>query len=346
MLTITLLWGVLGVILAIFEHFTLTSHLSNGPNDSYSFADILTFHVVAGLSGGFCGSLVLIFVNERFRTEPYYKALIVIVFFFVVITGSITVITSAIPAMLEASLLSQTGYDLFLVKLLTTFHLKNGLFWAIVVALTFFFLQMSNKFGPGNLLKVITGRYNVPKSEDRIFMFLDLKSSTSIAEELGSRRYHQFLKEVFADVTNAILDSEGDIYQYVGDEIVISWPMNEDRSRFLDCFFDIRSKLSELEDRYDREYGFTPVFKAGVHCGSVIAGEIGIIKRDITYSGDILNTTARIQGQCNLLGSRFLISKPVYDLIEDPRNWTFDPKGSIELRGKKEELELLAVLEP
>ncbi|MGR3301112.1 MAG: hypothetical protein ACUZ8I_01275 [Candidatus Scalindua sp.] len=52
-------------------------------------------------------------------------------------------------------------------------------------------------------------------------MFLDLKSSTTIAEEIGHRRYFEFISDFIADVTTPILNNHGEIYQYVGDEIVI-----------------------------------------------------------------------------------------------------------------------------
>lgn len=343
-LTISLSWLFIGLFLGIYDHFTLISHLST-PSPNYRFVDGLLFHMGAGFSGGLVGSFVLLHVNDRYRSEPYYKGLIVIVFFYVLITGSITLLTSAIPPTIEYAFLSDEWVQLFQVQLFTTFHLKNTMFWACIVAVTYFFLQMSNKFGPGNLRKVLSGTYNVPKTENRIFMFLDLKSSTSIAEKLGSQKYHSFLKNIFADITNPIMKSEGDIYQYVGDEVVISWPVDErsNVSNCIHCFFNIKDHLSKLEDKYDGDFGELPVFKAGAHYGTVIAGEIGVIKRDITYSGDILNTTARIQGQCNALSSEFLISKPLYDLINEKDVWTFTSQGAIELRGKTEKLDLFSV---
>ena len=108
------------------------------------------------------------------------------------------------------------------------------------------------------------------------------------------------------------------------------------------CIRD-RGRLRALSATYRDKYQAVPQFKAGAHLGSVIAGEIGIIKRDITYSGDILNTTARIQGQCNALNSQLLISKSLFEYISPNENWIFKPQGAIALRGKKEELELFSV---
>ena len=83
-------------------------------------------------------------------------------------------------------------------------------------------LQVSDKFGPGILWKFITGKYYHPRQEERIFMFLDLKSSTTIAEKMNSKKFFELLKEIFSDITEPILNSQGEIYQYVGDEVIIT----------------------------------------------------------------------------------------------------------------------------
>lgn len=68
-----------------------------------------------------------------------------------------------------------------------------------------FFLQMNRKIGPGNMIKLLLGRYHKPHDENRIFMFLDLKSSTTIAEKLGHRIYSQFIRDCFQDLTDSLL---------------------------------------------------------------------------------------------------------------------------------------------
>ena len=103
---------------------------------------------------------------------------------------------------------------------------------ALVVAITQLLLQVNSKFGQGAFWNIIRGKYNTPKEEKRIFMFLDLNSSTAIAEQLGDETYHAFLKDFFADITDPILENEGEIYQYVGDEVVVAWNYEEGKKRF------------------------------------------------------------------------------------------------------------------
>jgi len=71
-----------------------------------------------------------------------------------------------------------------------------------------------------------------------------------------------------------------------------------------------------------------------------MAGEIGVIKKDIIYSGNVLNTTARIQEQCNHYKVDILLSKEIFDLISENKDFKIKPLGSIELRGKKRKIDL------
>ena len=173
-------------------------------------------------------------------------------------------------------------------------------------------------------------------------MFVDLNSSTTIAEKLGDEKYHQFLKEFFADITNPILDNKGEIYQYVGDEVVIAWKYQDgiQYNRCIECFFDMKKQIQKFSDKYLQKYGLLPGFKAGIHCGRVVAGEVGIIKRDITFSGDVLNTTSRIQGKCKEFGAEIIASDDLLNVLQLTGKYTTRFLGSIKLRGKEKDVEL------
>ena len=191
--------------------------------------------------------------------------------------------------------------------------------------------------------RLLLGRYFHPKQEQRVFMFLDMKSSTTIAEELGESAYFNLLKDCFANMTTPILDNAGEIYQYVGDEIIVCWPLEKglEEGRCVKTFFAIKLALLKRREYYERTYGLHPVFKAGFHFGQVMAGEIGVIKRDITYSGDVLNTTARIQSKCNELGVDHLISGDLWAQIHQhfPEG-AKHVSGQVELRGRQEKVDL------
>ena len=153
-----------------------------------------------------------------------------------------------------------------------------------------------------------------------------------------------FLNDIFQHATASILNAKGEIYQYVGDEIVISWKMHEgvDNANCLNCFFKIQAALKLKTSYYRQNYdGIVPEFKAGLHYGYVMAGEIGVVKRDIVFSGDVLNTAARIQQKCNELGVNILLSNYLLDKLKLHTN-TFEQKkiGDMELRGKEQKVML------
>lgn len=198
-------------------------------------------------------------------------------------------------------------------------------------------LEISDKYGPGGLRNLIRGRYNKPRKENRIFLFLDINDSTAIAEKIGHEKYFNMLHDFFADITEPIISNWGHIYQYVGDEVVICWkttPKNKARClRFIRQAVDVFKKKS---DYYIKEYGVAPTFKAGIHSGDVTVGYVGIIKKDLVFSGDTLNTTARIRSKCHELKHSFILS---IDFLKDfsvPDGFQIHEIGEMEFKGRVE----------
>lgn len=330
-------FAIIAVGQVAYDYLTLSSILSNGTAPSYDFIEVLLINIASAFFGGLVAGFTLNYIDSKFRGKPFYYSLSIIVAMFVTVWSVQTIILA-----FDIS----ESHKLTFNWQVDPGDLKDMMFWTFMVLLSYFFLQMSNKFGPGNLIPVLFGKYDKPFDERRIFMLLDLKSSTTIAENLGNIKYHQFLKKVFSDVTNPILNSGGEIYQYVGDEIVISWPIRKDKNtlKYAECFFGIQSFLKSKRQIYLNEFETLPVFKAGAHLGEVTVGEIGVIKRDITYSGDVLNTASRIQGLCNELHSDFLISSELLEFSKGINHFfAIDSNGSIPLRGKEEELQLYSI---
>jgi adenylate cyclase len=176
-------------------------------------------------------------------------------------------------------------------------------------------------------------------------MFLDLKSSTTIAERLGDRLFFELLKDFFSDITDPIISVEGEVYQYVGDEVVITWPLDKGlvKNNCITCFFRIEEIIKSRQIYYEEKYGFIPGFRAGLHLGQATVGEIGVIKKDIVYSGDVLNTTSRIQNECRVHDVNLLVSSAVLQQLPASEKYKSEPIGEIQLRGKIDTVMLNAV---
>ncbi len=303
---------------------------------------------ISGLMAGILGGSTLVYVNQRFFRKKSYgyamKATILaytMVFVFImIVTAFVTSRISLGPEAGYAEILEGASHYMF-----GRMSLIYYIFWAVITMLTLFFLQIYDKFGSGMFLKFLTGKYHSPREEQRISMFLDMKSSTAIAEKIGSKDYFNLLNDLFTDITDAILSCEGEIYQYVGDEVIVSWSTERGvtQANCLHCFVKIRKRLAGLASSYENKYGVVPTLKAGLHHGLVTAGEIGSMKKDIVYSGDVLNTTSRIQEQCNHYQVDFLVSNETLDLITAPMPFEAVPLGNIELRGKKKGIDLMTI---
>ncbi|HEY0059297.1 MAG TPA: adenylate/guanylate cyclase domain-containing protein [Flavisolibacter sp.] len=206
-------------------------------------------------------------------------------------------------------------------------------------------LEVIDKYGPGGFTDMIRGRYNKPRVENRIFIFLDINDATTIAEKLGHEKYFELLKDFFADITEPILVNGGEIYQYVGDEIVVSWentPSNKTR-----CLRFIKQAVETIKSRehhYRSTYGFYPDFKTGIHAGDVTAGFIGIIKKDLVYSGDTLNTAARIRSKCHELNQAYVFSGSFLEGFDIPPAYRSSEIGDIKLKGRDEREKLFSLV--
>ena len=305
--------------------------------------------LLSGISAGLIGGTVVVFVWEKWlRNKSYGWALNSFFWSYLPIYFVVALISGLFfqSAQSNQSLTDANLWQTVISKILVIETLVGFLFWLFIILGTLVILQVNDKYGPGVFASFLMGRYFHPKKEERIFMFLDLRSSTHIAEKLGEVHYFNFLKEVFQHATPGILNAKGEIYQYVGDEIVISWKAETgtENTNCIQCFYKIQSALNKRSDYYLEKYGVAPEFKAGLHYGFVMAGEIGVVKREIAYSGDVLNTTSRIQSKCNEMGVNILLSKFLLDKLNlEPGNYVPKLMGDIFLRGKERSLALYTI---
>jgi len=195
------------------------------------------------------------------------------------------------------------------------------------------------------LLNVILGRYRHPIREDRVMMFLDLTGSTSLAEALGEVRMQELLTRFFFDIDEPIVAHGGEVHAYVGDEVIVSWPLTTAvlRGACLDCFFAVRDRIEERGDSYRYEFGSAPRFRAGLHAGPVVISECGNSRRQIAYFGDTMNVTARLQEHCKAVGQTLLVSADLLRRVRPGPDLRVVALGQAALRGRAASVEIFAV---
>jgi adenylate cyclase len=112
----------------------------------------------------------------------------------------------------------------------------------------------------------------------------------------------------------------------------------------IDCFFAISKTMEDLAPKYKEKYGFVPGFKAGMHYGRVVTGEIGDVKKEIVFQGDVVNTASRIKETCSSLGAKILVSRELIEALPQNQNgYRALRAGSFLLKGKEHEVELFTL---
>ena len=161
--------------------------------------------------------------------------------------------------------------------------------------------------------------------------------------ELGA---HDLITRFFFDIDEPIAAFDGAVHAYVGDEVIVSWPVSNDTARNvrpLACFFAIRRKMERLARDYEARFGVAPAFRAGIHAGPVVVSECGDAKRQLAYFGDTMNVAARLCEYCKTIDRRLVVSRELVRVMAVPDDFAVGGGEIIAIRGRKAPVEAHAV---
>ena len=324
--------------------------------------------ILVGFSGG-AGIAYLLFLNEaatisqalRFAAQGAIIALAVFGFETLVAQGALSEPLRRAPfavvfiakALITTALIVMAygigGFILFPDRFAgqtPLLDLARDTGFALSVAVVLQFVVMVRTIVGGRVLtNIILGRYHKPLSEERIFMFLDVSGSTALAQRLGGTGAYAMISRFFFDVAQETMRFGGETHEYIGDEVVVTWPMESPsrNARCLECYFSICDRMAGKARLYERDFGLTPLFRVGLHGGPIIAGECGDDKREIGYFGDTINTAARIQEACKEFQRPLLVSGELLRRMDLQSAYSAISLGKVKLRGREEEIELFTV---
>ncbi|MDT7829567.1 adenylate/guanylate cyclase domain-containing protein [Pricia sp. S334] len=345
------IWLVLGWVNLFSQEAVLTAALEENSAQSAVIRMTPTVFIFASIAvivvGLLVGTIEVVWLGNLFGKKSFLRKIGYKLVFYTIFLLLIILICYPIAAALESRI---SLFDPIILDKLWNF-LNNIEFTSTMVSISFslfvslFYSEISENIGHGVLMNFFTGKYHTPKEEKRIFLFSDMKSSTAIAERLGHIEYFELLRQYYSDFSDAIVRHSGEVYQYIGDEIVISWKYEDGikNNNCINCFFAMKEALKKRADGYNNTFGVAPTFKAGLHVGMVTTGEIGALKKEIIFTGDVLNTTARIQALCNQYNVNLLVSEDLVNELESASKFQITSLGKNELRGKEENLELFTV---
>lgn len=311
--------------------------LKYNPNQEVPITYWLEFGVILGIIIGFFYAIAEFFF-EKYVTQKLNLGLSLLlktISYLILLIFSLSFLTFLVEEGIDIDLPNDKGWW----RTSTMFWMAVGYFF--LSSLFFSVIRIAiERFGRGMFFNMLIGKYRKPKEEKRIFMFLDLKSSTTAAEALGHYKYSQLIQDCFYDLNAIIRKYDAEIYQYAGDEAILSWKYESGikENRCIDIYFEFMRKLQKKSDYYDKKYDLIPKFKAGIHGGTLMAAEVGTIKKEMAYHGDVINTTARIQSECNKYDEMLLISEDLLNKLSLNSIFKSKPLGSIQLKGKFEKV--------
>jgi adenylate cyclase len=209
-------------------------------------------------------------------------------------------------------------------------------------------LGISNIVGYRTFLNFITGRYHAPVEENRFVLFVDIAGSTGLAQRLGGKGIHRLLDRTFRLLTLAVSDYRGEVLNYVGDEVIVTW---RERSGAIDCrplrcFMAMRNELTQASRQFEHEFGVVPRIRGSLHFGPVIVGEIGDVKRAIVFNGDVMNTAARLEELSRNVDGGFLASRTAMERFSSAPPFAVNDLGRLPIRGRTDGIDVVGIDAP
>ena len=331
--------------LGISALFTYADH---GSVDVGELLLMLQFALFMGLSHGVYDVVIL---NDEMDCRPVWKSLLIrTLYFLAAISTSKILCILTLRVKSGDGLINEDGIADLLESLHDPYIQTQIITFFLIAYLITFVRSVHKKFGTRVFWNTLLGKSQEPLEEDLIFMFIDLRHSTELAEELGHVKYSNFMKDYYKLLSNCCEENRGQIYQIAGDGAFLTWPVSacKHKARVIDCFYDFNECLERIAPKFIKKYGAAPKFKAGAHCGKVITTEVGNFGSEMAYHGDVLNTTSRIQSLCARLGQEFLVSEDLYNALPKPfpHGYMSKKEGFFELRGKKHEILIFSLQNP
>lgn len=300
----------------------------------------LTF-IISSITGFFYSIIELAFENQFLKRKSLGSRILIKTTSYFLLINLIT-----ITAIDQVNRFLTTPLEYTYQELITSGAVLSFVIYFVVCSILFSLFRIINeKFGTGVLKDMLLGKYRNPRVEKKIFMFLDLKSSTTLAEQMGYLKYSELIQQCFYDLNEIIQKYDAQIYQYVGDEAVIFWDYEAGlkMNRCVDCYFAFRHKLLKRKDFYEERFGVVPQFKAGIHGGELVVTEVGVVKKEIAFHGDVINTSARIQAECTNFEEELLISGTIQNKIKINETFTYSFIGEVLLKGKQKAVEIYSL---
>jgi adenylate cyclase len=344
-LVIALFWTIIDTAVFLFKFYRDRVDQATAPFDMHSTSVLILRLVLIFFICLSMAYLLIYQLKNLVRNLPLWLGLLIKTIILVAAAFLLNYILhfTYIWLIEKEPLTTELGHSYY--KIFQTSLFVSQMFrWLITFLITILLIEVNEKYSPGVFFDILAGKYLTPKIEKRTVMFIDLVDSTAIAEELGHKKYFRFIRDFIYFISVALLENDGQIYQYVGDEVVVSWIVKKKNAnrKCLQALVDCKRMIQRNKNYFKKQYGIVPEFRAGIHTGEITIGEIGVIKKDLAMSGDTMNTAARLRSATSEFDQKVIISKD-FAAQTNLKNWQVINLGLVDLKGKESAMELFAL---
>ena len=339
---------VLWVICMFFYFLLIFLAVDEVNSEGIDFVQFIISGIVLGLLFGIINGILEIFIFKQkfWRLKFGYTVTLKTILFIATFVATVILFILIKNLLAPLGIFEPPGENEIAEFFSSLIFYKHGIYAVLFSFGINFILQIDNKMGKNVLFNLFFGRFHRPRKQERIIMFLDLISSTSIAEKIGDHKYSSLLKDFFYDLDEIISKTKGAVYQYVGDEVVVLWNIQDgiENNNCIRCYYETQNKIYERKDKYIELYGVYPQFKAGIHLGEVIVTEVGGLKSEIAYHGDVMNTASRLCSAARDYSNGLLISAELLSYLQDiDESYIVESIGLVKFKGKEHDIAAFSV---
>ncbi len=195
------------------------------------------------------------------------------------------------------------------------------------------------KYTQPSVLKIISDGINPvtiqPKEVERIVVFGDILSYSSMAEQLGIEDIFLLINTYFEICTRIITKKGGEVNKFIGDGFMAYF--NGDNADIaLEACIEILKELKQLRITVPANSPLSLLYSGyGIDKGMVVEGNMGSeIKMDYTIIGDAVNTASRLENHTRVVEKSIVLSELVKTSCK--KEWDFIRLGQFYLKGQRE----------
>ncbi|OGR71223.1 MAG: hypothetical protein A2089_08285 [Elusimicrobia bacterium GWD2_63_28] len=172
-------------------------------------------------------------------------------------------------------------------------------------------------------------------------LFSDIRGFTPLSESMDPGELVNLLNLYFSRMVDVVFRHDGTLDKFVGDALIVvfndPFEQADAEKRAVACAAEMQAEIAVFNKEQAASGKRTLGVGIGVHCGPVVAGNVGSQSRmDYTVMGDTVNFTSRLQGKAP--AGAVYVSGAVKEKTSG--QFSYGSAGLLEFKGYKEPVEV------